>query len=43
VRARVRGDIEKLFPDAKVTTNAGTDYRFRGILARAVVASKMAR
>lgn len=29
VRARLRGDIEAVFPDAAVIEGAGTDYRFR--------------
>lgn len=38
VRARRRGDIEKVFPEAKViVTMAPADYRFRAVLKRAVV------
>jgi hypothetical protein len=42
VRARIKGDIEALFPDAKVTEGAGTDYRFRATIPREVVAKAMA-
>ena len=34
VRARVAGDIEKVFPDAKVEADKGTDYRFRARIPR---------
>jgi len=27
VRARVQGDIERLFPKVQVLSNAGTDYK----------------
>jgi hypothetical protein len=42
VRARVRGDIEKLFPLAKVMADAGTDYRFRAVVERDLVAKRIA-
>ena len=41
VRARIKGDIEAVFPDAKVTEGAGTDYRFRAKVPREVVAKVM--
>ena len=41
VRARVKGDIERVFPRAKVITGKGTDYQFRAIVSRRVVAAKM--
>lgn len=41
VRARVKGDIEAVFPDAKVVEGAGTDYRFRAKIPRAQVAKAM--
>jgi len=41
VRARIRGDIEAIFPDAKVLEGAGTDYRFRAKVQREVVAKAM--
>jgi hypothetical protein len=41
VRARVAGDIERVFPDAMVTEGAGTDYRFRATVPREKVAQAM--
>ena len=41
VRGRVAGDIEKVFPEAKVTEGAGTDYRFRASIPREQVAKAM--
>ncbi len=41
VRARIKGDIEALFPDAKVVEGAGTDYCFRAKVPREVVAKAM--
>jgi hypothetical protein len=41
VRARVAGDIERVFPEAKVTVGAGTDYRFRATVPREKVAQAM--
>lgn len=38
VRARAPGDIEEIFPDAKVTEGGGTDYRFRARIGRKAVA-----
>ena len=37
VRARVKGDIEKVFPKAHVIENAGTDYKYRTFLPKWVV------
>ena len=37
VRARRPGDIEKVFPDAKVTRNTGSDYLYRAVVPRDVV------
>ena len=34
VRARCRGDIERVFPAAEIIGNAGTDYRYRAYLPR---------
>ncbi|OAN52989.1 hypothetical protein A6A04_14835 [Paramagnetospirillum marisnigri] len=42
VRGRFPGDIEKAFPEAKVTEGAGTDYRFRALVDREHVAQVMA-
>lgn len=41
VRARSKGEIESVFPDAKVIVGAGTDYRFRAKVAREIVAKAM--
>jgi hypothetical protein len=41
VRARGRGDIERVFTDALVSENTGTDYRYRTRLPRATVASTL--
>lgn len=42
VRARRKGDIEAVFPRAKVTVNAKRDYRFRASIRRQDVASAIA-
>lgn len=34
VRARVEGDIERVFPDAIVKTNSGSDYMYRAYLPK---------
>lgn len=34
VRARITGDIEKIFPDAEVIKGAGSDYLFRAVVPR---------
>lgn len=41
VRGRLAGDIESLFPDAVVSQDAGTDYRFRATIPRDQVAKAM--
>lgn len=41
VRARIKGDIEAVFPDAQVIQGGGTDYRFRAKIPREVVAKAM--
>jgi len=41
VRARIKGDIENVFPEAKVEANKGTDYKFRAKVAREVVAKTL--
>lgn len=38
VRARIRGDIEAVFPQANVVANKGTDYKYRARVPRQVVA-----
>jgi hypothetical protein len=42
VRARVKWDIERVFPDARVLEDAGTDYRFRALVPREAVVKKIA-
>ncbi len=41
VRARVAGDIERVFQNATVTRGIGTDYLYRARVPRAVVAAAM--
>ena len=41
VRARIEGDIERVFPDAKVQANKGTDYKYRAKVPRPVVAKAL--
>lgn len=42
VRARRPGDIERVFPEAKVVESFGTDYQFRAVLPRARVGEALA-
>ena len=42
VRARQAGEIERVFPEAKVIEGAGTDYRYRARIAREAVAQAIA-
>ena len=41
VRARIKGDIEAVFPDALVEANKGTDYKYRAKIPREVVAKAL--
>ncbi|MBL0245043.1 MAG: hypothetical protein IPQ22_13960 [Rhodoferax sp.] len=41
VRARIKGDIEAVFPDAKVEVNKGTDYKYRDKVPRQEVATAL--
>src|SRR5262245_5493814 len=41
VRARVKGDIERYFPGARVITDPDADYRYRANLSKHRVASKL--
>ena len=41
VRARIEGDIERVFPDAKVQANKGTDYKYRSKVPREAVAKAL--
>lgn len=36
LRARRRGDVEAVFPDAEVVEGVGTDYRYRARIGRKV-------
>ena len=42
VRARRAGDIERVFPEAEVSTKGGSDYAYRARLPRERVASRIA-
>lgn len=42
VRARIGGDIQRAFPGYRVVTGKGTDYRFRAVVPRDVVAKRLA-
>jgi len=42
VRARRAGDIERVFPYAKVTRNTNSDYLYRAVLPRDVVKQALA-
>lgn len=42
VRARRPGDIESVFPEAKVKKSTSTDYAFRAVIKRAHVAQALA-
>ena len=41
VRARVKGDIEAIFPDADVFEDNNADYKYRSFISKAKVAAKM--
>ena len=41
VRARIRGDIEKIFPDSDVFEDENADYKYRAFISKAKVAAKM--
>jgi hypothetical protein len=43
VRARVRGDIERAFPDARVTETRKADYRYRAVINRNALANYLRR
>ena len=42
VRARREGDIENVFPDAKVIKSTNPDYLYRAVIPRTEVAAAMA-
>ena len=41
VRARVAGDIERIFPDAEVLKNTGADYLYRASVPKTVVSNTL--
>ena len=41
VRGRIKGDIERVFPGYLVLENEGTDYRFRTVVPRRLVADRL--
>ena len=43
VRARLTGDIERVFPHAEVMDGGGSDYRFRATLPETEVADAVSR
>jgi len=43
VRARVAGDLERLWPDADVLETPDADYRYRAALSRQEVAAAVAK
>lgn len=42
VRARRKGDIEKLWPTAKITRDAGTDYLYRAAIKKVEIKAALA-
>lgn len=43
VRARVEGDIDRVFPGVKVVKGAGSDYLYRAYISKEVVAEAIRR
>ena len=43
VRARIKGDIERVFPKARATETTARDYRFRAFIPRKQVAEAIAK
>ena len=41
VRARLKGDIEKIFPEAEVIEGAGSDYKYRAFIKRDTVSTHL--
>jgi len=41
VRARVKGDIEKVFPEADIFEDNNADYKYRAFISKAIVAEKI--
>ena len=43
VRARVNGDIEKVFPDTDVFEDKDADYKYRSYIDRKIVANEISK
>ena len=41
VRARIKGDIAKIFPEADVFADDSADYKYRAFITKAKVAARM--
>ena len=41
VRARIKGDIEKIFPEADVFEDNNADYKYRAFISKAKVGRRM--
>ena len=41
VRARIKGDIEKVFPEANTFEDKNADYRYRALIETSIVADKI--
>ena len=41
VRARVKGDIEKVFPEADVFEDNNADYKYRALISKVILAEKI--
>ena len=41
VRARIKGDIEKVFPEANTFEDENADYRYRAFIETSIVADKI--
>ena len=41
VRARIKGDIEKIFPEADVFEDYSADYKYRAFISKTKVAARM--
>ena len=43
VRARVKADLKRAFPKAKIATSKATDYRYRTVVTRKALVALLAR
>ncbi len=43
VRARVKADLKRAFPKAKIATSNATDYRYRTVVTRKALVALLAR